>query len=540
MKNLAAIFLVLCTFFLSLASYAQDESIPPEYTLRKALNFPDQALPDMDDQAFLEILALASEVSGLESANQIDVHLYNTDINFIYYTDEVSLFVTCHYHGKDPHCLGPKAADDPTIEFFWSDRVRLFEATLDMSIINSTEIIESDRFNARTYFIYAGAVVVTYYGAKKLFNKLKTGSWRASDDHHSHFFKTVDEVEHELEHLSEFVHHYGHELTEGIENQDKLFKDIADDIFQMGLQLAQESAACSHGHCDHGHDHAHELHEAVVKHHKNFAIDLATDFYRELVAPAVRLAKGMTKPFNRKQLWQFIELSAIKSVKERGLITSIATGVFVVSGQAVAETVESLIMPAGVHVLCQVGNALVLGVAATAYTGYFCIKNLKELKGLKFADKWRVIGQSLKIQWKARAFTSRPVEKLGEISSEDKLYLSLKLLHMNTEKQLRYARSLDQVDVKLSRKIAAELGELQKQLDLIGLHLRASQYREDTTLEQQILTWYQKLHEVQENLALEEHGHHHHHHHEPILKEVSFNPVMLEQSCAQLLMKLAK
>ena len=304
---------------------------------------------------------------------------------FINQKEEISP-VTCHFHGRRPHC---SLLDERTARFMATNP--LHEYDMPLGILE--EYSKSNQLGHRLKIMGIWVLVIpsAYYGVKKLINKLNKGRCILPDAHHSHFFKTSHEIDHSLTSFNDFLKeifplirentaHLKNILSDTDDNPDLIAssKDSCNDSLALIVDKYQKAHSddCLHD-CNHEHHHSEE--EGNIS---NKVVLWASDFYQEIFKAPIELIKTPFQREKRNQLLQFAELEAVKSYHEKGLILTVGSGIFILSTQLIYELIESIVLPAGMHLFCHVGNAVILSVSTTGYILYFHTKNIKEISFL--------------------------------------------------------------------------------------------------------------------------------------------------------------
>ena len=399
---------------------------------------------------------------------------------------------------------------------------------------------DTDRWQYRLKLIslWAGGILTSYYGFLKIRNKIIKGKFIIDEKHHDHFFKTPDELKHSLENLNKLLVQSFPLLRKNIAHDSFLLPDsnnitcTTHDSFASTLQEYQNAISshdchddCHNHHEGHHHEEGrnfsifersqHDCHPVCHHHHEEKHLPNATppkgvlkkinyiahDFYHESFGRIVELTKSLSKRRNFNQAMQFAELSAIKNFHEKGLIITLANGVLFVTTQLAFETVEFIILGPGMHLLCHVGNYLAVSVTTSTYVLYFYIKNNRQVSYLPWKDRMKTILQSSSLSMKSSKLNYQGIEKLGNLSFNDRFLLSLTLLQKSVEMKLKFARNSSKIPVKLSRKLAGQLGKLQKELGNLYLHLYANSFKAwPNDLQGEVLSWLNRLEDIHKSI----------------------------------------
>ncbi len=464
---------ILVSLLCSTASFAESPASSP---IREGLGFQSVTAPQFDDAQLLSSIQTAVEESKVSAVTRIQVDAGGSKVGIVVVgdKDQVRPFVFRIENGKPVGQPG-------TMTDFVTHKVEIPFGTLKMY-----------GFEQKPGYDYAGTAgwlavgVVGLYAAKKVLNKVTIGRYSVGDAHgEDSMFPTDPEMREEMLTNRELFAHAVVKAEEVIDGQlHNIVKPLA------------IAAACGHDHgiglkkptpskfvCE-GIDEpqAQAARQTLLKVVPNFAVRLGKDFYNELISPIVELVKAVSDKDKRRQTWNFFDLISRRMLKERGVPMAIATGVFVGVGQVVIETLESVALPAGMHMFCQVGNAFVLAVAAKAYTTYFCMLQNEEFKGKTIADRWR---------------TAQQIARMAKVTAEpgsepDKINHALNLLFRMVERDLRHSRNLKDIEKEPSRDLAWKLGSLRKELTILQIRIV-----QKTVKDADILSWLKRMYEVQ-------------------------------------------
>lgn len=425
--------------------------------IRAGLEFSDSAAPAFNDENLLSAIKTSVENSGVTTIFTIRVSATTDKIGVsVRGPDKNSEFI-CRVENGKTHCESAGKS--------WLQTGVIHQVEIPFGNIKSYGFKAQDNWQGPGIAGWVAIAVVAVYGGKKVLNKITTGKFMATHDEHSHIFLQQPEMREEMKR---------HKVI--VDNAvEKAARNLQSDLLHVAAPLV-EAASCGHRH-DHDHDIKCEgidesateaAQQTLLKSFPGFAALIAKDFYNEVISPVVEVARAARDESTRRQILSFIELVSLRMVKERGLGPAIATGAFAVTGQVVVETLESFVLPAGAHMFCQIGNVAVLGVAASAYTAYYCLRQTQEMKGLTLAERAKVIRQISRLNWRANQGENA---KTSDLTPNERLALSFHLLFKIVERDVRHARNLTEITKPESRQLAGKLGELKRDLNLISLRL---------------------------------------------------------------------
>ena len=443
--------------------------------LREALDIPREALPAVDGPTLLQAIRQAILASQWDRPfEQFHVFFYSQHLGL---SLAEQVWVECRFgpEGSGPPTCAPAPA--PTAPR------PLHQLRVP---VGEWDHWQHEEGEGAHYLSWAGIALVTYYAFKKGLNKWHRGTWLAADYGHSHILQTPGEVEREMAHYRGLIRSVVPaikespvmelELTQALEQSREA---AARDVFAMAMTMAREAGKQCAGEATAAvatttpSPSVARARETMLGPLQHFALSFARDIHHEIFRPVVELGRAAKDPFSLRQIRTFLELATIRTLKERGPLQTLGTGLFVASGQVVAEVIESVALPAGLHFYCHVGNAIVIGLAATAYASFFCLKNIRQLSHLSLSQKRQAMAHYLRLQWRGRGVHLRPLESFARFSPTDRLILTMRLLQYSTEKSLRGAFNLRQISHRSFRNLAAGLGELQREANLLSYQLQA-------------------------------------------------------------------
>lgn len=429
---------------------------PVESPLREGLGFPPSTAAAFDDEDILSSIRQA-----LESADFAPVWRINIEGG--------SESLTIQVVGRDRF--------DSFLFKKEQGRLVITNGPLKEKLLHQVEVpfgnlhargFQQKELTAHTPLgVWLAVGVVGIYAAKKLLNKMTLGSF-SSAGHAAEepLFPTAAMMR-----------------GERVENRAILERALDAQLDDFVFPLA-EAASCPESQaspvCDPAEVRA--ARGALMRSFPSFALRFGKDFYEELIAPVVGLAAAAKDFETRRQIWNYFDLIFRRMIQERGVAAALMTGVFVGTGQLVVETLESFVMPAGMHMFCQVGNAAVLAAAAKAYSAYFCLTRHQEFKGKSFAERWR----------NARVLARLSKRDAPLKEDHEKVIHALNLLFRLVERDVRHGRNLEELGAKESRELARRLGDLRRQLTLISIRLI-----QNNSAGNEARDWLKLLYEVQ-------------------------------------------
>ena len=575
-------FLLACSSFL-----LQPPELPAEsYVLQS-----QWGSVEMTDKLIEDSFEIAAKNAGIKHPESARIQYHEQEVVFIISQEGKDSFITCHYHNKRPHC---SALDESIAQLVTLDSVEEHEIPLDVVEDYSKKNTLGHRL--KLMGMWAAVFLSGYYGIKKLLNKIVKGQCFLPASHHSHFFKTPDEMDHSLVNIKNLLKEIFPLIRKDAMDFDSLpetslvkerFSEENSDSCRLILEKYQEAVSdgcdhdchqedhssesddcnhdchqedhssesddcnhgchqedhssesddcnhdchqedhssesddCNHGchqkdhssesdDCNHGchqEDHSsesddcnhgcHQAHHSSQEDHsaknQNKFMFLASDFYQETFKRPLEFMKSTLEHKNRTQLIQFTELEAIKNYYEKGFILTVGGGIFIVSTQLVYESLESIVLPAGMHLFCTVGNTAIMSVAVSAYILYFHTRNIKEISFLPWKERMKVIFQILSLRLNTRGFQKKTPSMFDNLSSRDRFLFNLVLLEKSVELELRYALHTDKISKRASRRFAKRLGKLRKELELIHLHLTSNSHRFKS---RNLVSWIDRLEKV--------------------------------------------
>lgn len=458
---------VLLIFFALAANAA-------ETPIREGLGFAAHASPDFSDELLLQSIQQSVTESKIAPVQQIELQGSISDLGVKVLGEGQSAQFTCSAQGGVPVCHtgSPSEVLNEVAIPFGNLKAQGITSMAEHGHAWSTPEIAG----------FAAAGFVAVYVAKKIYNKIMTGSLTIPEDDHDHgMFPTAREMNEEITENRALMRRA---LARAEENLER-------DLIAVATGLASVAACnCGHDHSKgHGPKHplsfvmscqdvtptqATEARESIFKRMPKFAVAFAKDFYKEMVSPYVTLVKAIADKDKRRQAWGFMDLILRRMINERGVGAALATAGFIGLTQGIWEVIESLVMPNGLHLFCTVVNAALLGVAATMYTKFHCYVNINEMRNLSLEEKRQAMGR-----------ISR---------QETPMIKSMHTLFKYVERDARYMRHLNLVDIQESRVRAAKLGELKKELNLLTLKHESKQ-----DVQGDLLKWMKKLGEMRES-----------------------------------------
>ena len=330
---------------------------------------------------------------------------------------------------------------------------------------------------------WLAVAVIGIYTFKKALNKWTSGTpWANTEREHSHLIQDTRELQESLAYYRFFIDEITPQASRNISDATpqtlitEAQNQILDDALALSFSLVRASSEiCSHDH--HDCSKSRQAQKALVKSFPGFLSRLAKDFYTELIHPVKNLLTSVKDPMALRQIKNFLKLATVKNIYEQGPVPAAFTGTFVVLGQGVAEAVESLVMPAGAHFFCHVGNTIVVGIAATAYATYFCLKNMKQIPHLSTREKVQTFRRYLKTQWRDRRIVSNQLKQdslPSNLSSIERLLITMKFLQYSMEKQLQASLNLSLINSSSALKQAKTLGRQRKQLNTLSYKANAN------------------------------------------------------------------
>ncbi len=431
--------------------------------IRQGLGFDSAILPAFSDQHLLSAIKTSVENSGVNPIFTITMTPKTLDqVQVSVRGAEKSANFVCTVDGAGAVCAKNRDSATSTSSTLLTQHVEI-----PFGNIKAYGFKSHDEAFSPGVAEWVAIAVVSVYAAKKILNKFTTGKFLASQNDHSHFFLQPAEMRSEMA-----------SNKTAMENAlAKAANNLESDLLHVAAPLVA-AAGCGHDH-HRDHDRHHELacegvdapssaeaQRSLLTAFPRMAGTIAKDFYSEILSPVIAVAKSAGDTNTRNQLLSFAELVSLRMVKERGVWPAVATGAFTVVSQVVWEGLESIVLPAGAHMFCQVGNIAILGVAASAYTAYYCLRQTAELKGLTLAQRGSVIAHVSRLNWRANQGEDA---NLKDLKPSEKLALSFHLLFKMVEKDVRNARNLGEISKAESRQLAARLGELKRELNLISL-----------------------------------------------------------------------
>lgn len=454
---------ILISFFTAALTFAQEN-----HPIREGLGLNPATVPQFTDSQILESVRQSLTTSQINPVSHIEIGATATNLKIKVIGDSKNAVqFSCSLVNSSPDCK----ADTTRAQTFSSVEIP-FAHTKDFGL---------EQKQGHDYLVtaaYVGVVLVTIYAAKKVLNKIVVGSFSVKkDEHHDHsLFPTDQQMRKEMQTNRELFENAMTRAESGID----------DHLLQIAKPLVKV-ATCAH---EHGF-HCEQISEPQATAAKNsllnilphYAVRFGKDFYDELISPIVDLVKASGNKETRKQIWSFFDLTSRRMVTERGVGAAIATGTFVGLGQLVVEILESFVMPAGLHMFCQVGNAAVMAAAANIYNSYLCfISEGSEFQGKGFSARWRTAQQLSQLSKMA----AKPK------TDKERIVHAFNLLFRIVERDLRHARNLGEIPQPESRQLAARLGTLRYQLSILSIWML-----NDLGQDSYALKWLKSLSEVQ-------------------------------------------
>jgi len=502
--------IILIILLLSVGSMAQDShgghSHEAQTAIREGLEIPDNAISAFSDSEILNAVITSVQLSKITTIEQLTLKATSS---------KLYVFVNGENRNESYACNPLIASGDIECEpEFPNQSEVIFFVNIPLNYYHE-HIADIHSADALIFPAYLAAGVVVYYSFKKILNKVTTGSALAKVSDHSHFFSSLHDLGHEADFYKENVNKLIRLLAKdsrigSIANVPdsavtlslKKSADIfADDFFNVALALIKSAGSCN-GHCSHHSGvSAKEAKKTFVDSLPKFAATTLRDLYRELILPVQELSKGAIDPLYRKQLLNFVQLSTTKMVSSRGLAPTIVTGTFIVVGQLFAETLESLIMPAGAHLFCQVGNILVMSVVGAGYTAAYCLKNMSELPNIGTVNKFKTVSDLTVSQWRTTIMKLSPDKMSERLAADQRLMLSLALLQQSIEKELRISLNLNRKTKAEAIAFAKRLGESEKMLRKISLLLEGAKYAPNEQITEMLNQWLSNLSTIQQELV---------------------------------------
>jgi len=439
--------------------------------VREGLGFQHTAAPAFLDEHILQAVQNTVADSGIAPVISLTLGSSGGGLDITVTGATTSKAFACRVDASGGVICGPGGAVHPSVP----------HAEIQLAHFQAHGFTSQELWSHSSVAAWVAVAVVGIYAAKKILNKLATGRFRASEhgEHHS-LFPSEEKMREEL-----------------VTNRKLLETSLANNLMQLAAPLVF-NAGCGHDHHHHGHHSAHSspgfhcegvsdttaaaARESLLRSFPGFAAAFAKDFHKELIAPIVALGAAAKDANVRRQIFVFTDLIARRLVKERGVPAAVATGVLVGAGQLVVEVLESFVLPAGAHMFCQIGNVAVLAAAASAYSTYFCMTQTQEFKGQSWAERWRV----------ARRLARANKPALQPLDAESGKIQQLNQLFRLVERDLRHARSLDVVSSAESRRLAWQLGQVKKELNLLSIRLLNGMADDES-----VLNWLKNLYILQ-------------------------------------------
>lgn len=443
----------------SLVFAANANAVAPS-PVRQGLGL-ESALPNFTDEDLLSGIKYAVENSNINPIISIKVAAGKSEtlVIAIHGNQKASQFV-CSLKDKTSECISKN---------FFVERTTAVTEVPFGNIKDYGFRLQSEA-DGMGWTSWIAISMVSVYALKKLGNWWFTGSAWADADPHSHFFLTPEQMRGQFETNGKIL--------------ERIKDKIADDLVVAAGPLIA-AASCGHDdHHDHHHDHRHgngpksfycegispetakEAQKALKGGLTGFGVTLTRDLYTELVKPFYDVVWATIDPEMRKQLLTFADLVTRRMLEERGLIPGAVTIGAVSAAEAVWETFETYLMPAG-HFACNIANVAILGIAASAYFTYQCMVD-PNLKGASFTERIKAAARISKIQWRAGYGLKA---KTNGLSPSERTALSMNIIFRLMERDLRSARNLEWMDKETSREFAKAMGEIKR--DLNSLSLRA-------------------------------------------------------------------
>ena len=515
-KQCVAILFACSSFFL------QSPQLPAEGNNQETPLFDESApltpLNEINEKLVENSFDSAVTLGDIKEPENVTVQYFEEEIIFHIAEEEETNSVICHFHGTKPHCT---LLDDEDVQDIAAnplmEPLHEWEMPLDSWENQSNEGTDRLKTRLKLMGLWASAILATHYALKKILNKIVKGNFIVNEKHHHHFFKTPHELEHSLQNLNELLAvtfpllkenitqcepFLTNDLIENSHPHVEVGKDRHQDLFALtiaGYQKAISQHAC-HLHHDHHHDEQ-PLQDKTPKGVLKKINYIAHDFYHESFEGIVEFVRPLFQRKNFNQAMQFAELAVIKSFHEKGLIISLGSGVFIITTQAAVETLEFIILGPGVHLFCNVGNAIALSTTTSAYVLYFYIKNNRQVSYLPWKERMNTILKSLSLSIKSQKLNYQKIEKQKNLSLNDQFLLTLTLLQKSVEMKLKFARNSSRVPVKLSRKLAGRLGKLRKELGTLYLHFYANTFKAwPHDLQKEILSWLKRLEDIHQSI----------------------------------------
>lgn len=459
---------ILVSLLCSTASFADSP-------IREGLGFKAESAPLFDDTQLLSSIQSAVEDSNVAPVTGIKIDAGRSKVG-IAVVGEKNQARSFTFRIEDGKAVGYPGAIAEKV----NHQVEVPFGTLKMY-----------GFEQKHGFDYSGTAswvavgVVGVYAAKKVLNKMTIGKWSAGEEHDHSLFPDAKEMREELTENRELLAHALAKVEDALDGQ----------LLAIVKPLAQV-AACGHNHglgekASHGTGFVCEgidepkiqaARQSLLTGFPSYAKRFGNDIYNELISPVVGLVKAVFDKGKRTQTWNFFDLISRRLMKERGMTAAVVTMVYVGTTQAAWETVESFIMPAGLHLYCTIANTAILASAMNAYTTYFCMTQHQEFKDKTIVDRWRVAQKMTKL--------TKPNAEPKE--ENEKITHALNLLFRLVERDVRHARNLGDLAKPESRILAERLGTLRRELSVLSIRLINK-----TAADHETLNWLKALYEVQ-------------------------------------------
>lgn len=430
--------------------------------VREGLDFPNQAVPNFTDEHVLNSIHQALAGAPLKPILRVELAPTEKQLTIKVVGEKDAVTFVCELKDGTPVCRSGKA-----------EGKILHTVEVPFGNLHPMGYKEPPVPYQMGTLEWVGVGIVGIYAAKKILNKLLTGKFGARDGHEHGLFPSEAEAEHERD-----------EHKRALEKSvARARQNLEADLLALVIPTAQ-LAACGHDH-SHDHDHAHEgfkceavtdqqvqeARKTLLRRLPGFAAGAMKDFYAEIVQPLVDVAVSVKDPQMRRHILAFFEVVTLRMLSERGTAATVTTGALMVGAQAAWETLESFVMPAGLHLFCQVGNAAILTAGTSAYMAYYCLSQ-PEMRQRRWNEKLQILRQLARITWRA----SRPNPQSGkDLQQGERLALALQLLFRFAERDLRFARANQKIGSEVARQAARELGTLKRELNGLSVELVAGE-----------------------------------------------------------------
>lgn len=501
LPKIFAVLLIPLLFATSILTSPQTRAASPRGSaqIAEALSMAQASshLQNFTDAQVLGSVRIALDASGYSAVQNLRIWTFSDEIGIGVSSPQGESFYLCHFHGSTVHC-GP---------------VGEILSSSDPLIIPFEQIFQTGGFDSAIWEAagtagWVGAALVSFYVFKKVIAYRSTGSLWHTPQTHSHFFKTPDQMRDQITTANSLIK----------EAEEMLFYDVEADLLSIALSLSKNASCGMPGH-DHGEhmsvfssgagiastagvgsgfgaqnrarkfscegvseDVAAASQKAILQDlpRLNFqtAKRLVSDFAAEardvgaFIAQAIR---GAAQPLQRQQIFTRARSWYHSSAAERGRPITIAMAAFIIPGTALAESLESMLMPAGAHLFCQVGNVAVVGAAMTAYTALYCVKNFAETKGLPWRAKFPTMAEIMWIQLLGNFEILQSETKLEQLTPIKRQLIAFMRMAKTAGASIDARHNLGEISRTEHRRLSTELGQLRKSLNLLMYRSLVSQ-----------------------------------------------------------------